>query len=98
VALVQNSVSLRFPDATASITSPVIFSQEPLLLNQKSADLIAAEQADFLEAIRLKRQPAIPGSEGRRSIALIEACYAERRLWKLPWVEVQPAAVTEVAR
>ena len=98
VALVQNSVSLRFPDATASITSPVIFSQEPILLNQKSADLIAAEHADFLEAIQLKRQPAIPGSEGRRSIALIEACYAERRLWKLPWVEVQPAAVTEVAR
>jgi predicted dehydrogenase len=97
VALVQNSVSLRWPDGTASITSPVIFSQEPTLLNQKSADLIAAEHADFLEAIRLKRPPAIPGSEGRRSIALIEACYAERGLWKLPWVEVQPAAIMEVA-
>lgn len=34
-----------------------------------------AQYADFVEAIRENRQPAIPGSEGRRAVELIRAIY-----------------------
>jgi predicted dehydrogenase len=48
---------------------------------------------DFAAAVRGGREPAITGREGRRSIALIEACYAARAPLALPWVDpAQPAA------
>jgi predicted dehydrogenase len=42
--------------------------------------------ADWLDAIESGRPPAIDGGEGRRSIELIESCYASRTLLELPWV------------
>jgi len=47
---------------------------------------------DFAAAIREKREPFVPGSEGRRSLALIEACYARRQPLVLPW-SIPPAPV-----
>ena len=49
---------------------------------------------DFARAIRGKREPFVPGYEGRRSLALIESCYAQRRFLDLPW-SVLPAAGKE---
>ncbi|HEY4588094.1 MAG TPA: Gfo/Idh/MocA family oxidoreductase [Thermoanaerobaculia bacterium] len=49
---------------------------------------------DFARAIRGRREPFVPGSEGRRSLALIESCYAQRRFLDLPW-SVLPAAGKE---
>jgi predicted dehydrogenase len=46
---------------------------------------------DFAAAVRQGREPFVPGSEGRRSLALIEACYARRRPLDLPW-SVVPAS------
>ncbi|HEV8579119.1 MAG TPA: Gfo/Idh/MocA family oxidoreductase [Thermoanaerobaculia bacterium] len=46
---------------------------------------------DFAAAIRGRREPFVPGLEGRRSLALIEACYARRRPLDLPW-SVAPAS------
>jgi predicted dehydrogenase len=40
---------------------------------------------DFVAAIREGREPLVPGREGRRSIDLIQACYAVRRPLELPW-------------
>jgi predicted dehydrogenase len=40
---------------------------------------------DFASAIREKRETFIPGIEGRRTLTLIEACYAKRTAWDLPW-------------
>jgi predicted dehydrogenase len=40
---------------------------------------------DFADAIRERREPFVPGREGRRSLALIEACYARRQPLVLPW-------------
>ncbi len=40
---------------------------------------------DFAEAIRTPRETFIPGAEGRRSLALIRACYEQRRPLVLPW-------------
>ncbi len=48
-------------------------------------DVFVRQIDDFARAIRLRREPFIPGAEGRRSLALIEACYAQRQLLELPW-------------
>jgi predicted dehydrogenase len=48
--------------------------------------LFRAQLEDFVDAIRSGRPPCVPGSEGRRSVALIEACAARRRPLALPWV------------
>jgi predicted dehydrogenase len=40
---------------------------------------------DFAVAIREHREPALCGREGRRSVALIEACYAAAEPLALPW-------------
>ena len=53
-------------------------------------DVFVRQIDDFARAIRLRREPFIPGAEGRRSLALIEDCYAQRQLLELPW-SVLPA-------
>ncbi len=51
-----------------------------------------AQLADFAAAVRNGGRPAVPGSEGRRSVALLEACAARRRPLALPWVvETEPS-------
>jgi predicted dehydrogenase len=40
---------------------------------------------DFAAAIREHREPSLSGSEGRRSVALIEACYRAAEPLALPW-------------
>jgi predicted dehydrogenase len=54
-------------------------------------DLFIRQIDDFAAAIRGRREPFVSGREGRRSLALIEACYARRQPWVLPW-SVAPAA------
>jgi predicted dehydrogenase len=49
---------------------------------------------DFARAIRGRGKPFVPGCEGRRSLALIESCYAQRRFLELPW-SVLPAVAKE---
>ncbi len=49
---------------------------------------------DFADAIRERREPFVPGQEGRRSLALIEACYARRQPLVLPW-SIPPAPVEQ---
>ena len=96
VSLVQNLATLRFLDSGMSLTGHTTLPGEPILPDQRVADLIAAEHKDFLEAIKTGRPVTVPGAEGKRSVALIEACYAERRPLKLPWVEVQaPSTIKE---
>jgi predicted dehydrogenase len=49
-------------------------------------DLFRAQLADFVEAIRSGRPPAVPGSEARRSVALIADCLARSQPLALPWL------------
>jgi len=46
---------------------------------------------DFAAAIRERREPFVPGREGRRSLELIAACYARRQPLVLPW-SIPPAS------
>ena len=49
------------------------------------ADFFHDQLADWVQAIRDRRPPFVPGAEGRRSVALMAACYARRRPLSLPW-------------
>jgi predicted dehydrogenase len=49
------------------------------------ADVFVRQIDDFARAIRLRREPLVSGAEGRRSQALIEACYECRQPLVLPW-------------
>jgi len=40
---------------------------------------------ELVEAIQNKGKPCIPGEEARKSVALIEACYKNRKNLELPW-------------
>jgi predicted dehydrogenase len=55
-------------------------------------DVFVRQIDDFARAIRLKREPRVSGAEGRRSQALIEACYERRQPLIHPW-SIVPAAV-----
>jgi hypothetical protein len=53
-------------------------------------ELFCRQLADFAAAVVERRQPFVPGHEGRRSMALIESCYASRHLLTLPWTSPGP--------
>ena len=48
-------------------------------------DVFVRQIDDFAAAIREGREPHVSGREGRRSLELIEACWAARRPLELPW-------------
>ena len=96
VGLVSNSVSLRFTSADMGIVGNALIGEEAVLEEQRVANLIAFEHMDFFHSIRTGEAPAISGAEARRSLELIEACYAERQPLHLPWVDVLQLEKEEV--
>lgn len=63
------------------------------LPQQSFQNLFVLQIKDWLRAIKTGKMPLVAGVEGARSIALIEACYKQRRPLELPWVRpegVQP--------
>ncbi len=47
--------------------------------------VFARQLADVLTAIRQGREPLVPGWQGRRAVALVEACYRLREPIRYPW-------------
>lgn len=62
---------------------------------QAFRDLFTEQIQDWIRAIRGENPPAVPGAEGARSVALIEACYERRQLLSHPWVRVPASPSTE---
>jgi predicted dehydrogenase len=54
-------------------------------------DVFRRQIDDFAAAINRDQGPFISGQEGRRSVELIEICYASRKPLELPW-SAQPAS------
>jgi predicted dehydrogenase len=52
------------------------------------SDLFEAQMIDFVRAIRSGTSPAVPGSEARRSVAIIEAAYRRRQPYVFPFETV----------
>jgi predicted dehydrogenase len=59
-------------------------------------DVFIRQIDDFAAAVRERREPFVPGREGRRSQELIEECYARRRFLELPW-SVVPLSKEQVS-
>jgi predicted dehydrogenase len=86
VGLVHNTVSLCFRNSTMGIGGQGFPREHPELMQQGQIDLITAEHTDWFASIRNGYPPTVAGVEVRESIALIEACYAERRALHMPWI------------
>ena len=98
IGLSGNRAALRFDGVPLQVAGSAIPLHEPIDSEWIQTDPIAAEQEDFLDAIRRRRSPVVSGLEGSRSVALIEACYRKRQPLKVPWMEVEPTFAEEVAR
>jgi len=98
VGLVRNFAALRLPHAPVQIVGQGASASLPAKVQSNQVEVIAAEYDDFFEAIRTERQPTVSGLEGRRSVALIEACYRERQPLSLPWDLPAVPALQEVTR
>jgi predicted dehydrogenase len=48
-------------------------------------EIFRRQFADFAAAIRTGCEPSVSGREGRRSVELMERCYASRRQLQYPW-------------
>jgi predicted dehydrogenase len=49
------------------------------------SDLFAWQMADFVRAVSTGTAPLVPGSEGRRSVEVLEACYRQRQPLVFPF-------------
>ncbi len=91
VHLMRNEVTLRFTESGATLRGQAGLNQSALeqvaLAEQSASDLVVAQHDDFLAAVRGEQPTVVSGKEARRSMALIEACYAARRPLALPWVD-----------
>lgn len=54
---------------------------------ERLEDVFLAQLDDFARAIHEGTEPLVPGREGRRSIALLDACRGVRRPLELPWLQ-----------
>lgn len=77
-------VSLAMPDGTVELTGKANALGEDSGGGFREA--FRREIDDFALAIRENRAPRVTGAEARRSIRLIESCYATRRSLEFPWM------------
>ncbi|MEX2216428.1 MAG: Gfo/Idh/MocA family oxidoreductase [Phycisphaeraceae bacterium] len=86
VGAYANTFSFTLSDG-AKANSPGWSLGGALTRPDAAAENIFADQlADFAAAIREGRSPAVSGEEGRRSVALVQQCYAQRQSLQHPWV------------
>ncbi|HWM90051.1 MAG TPA: Gfo/Idh/MocA family oxidoreductase [Thermoanaerobaculia bacterium] len=76
------TIVLRWGDRDLSLSGHARAEGTP---KRTFEDVFVDQIDDFAEAVREGRQPRVSGREGRRSIELIEACYAARQPLELPW-------------
>lgn len=79
-------------DSTVRLTfdgQPIALTGKPLEAGcappASLVDLCRRELEDFIATIHDGREALVTGREGRKSVALIEACYARRQMIEYPW-------------
>lgn len=55
-------------------------------MDKNNKAVFERQLSDFAKAIKNKKPPFITGTEGRRSVELIETCYAYKKVLKEPWL------------
>jgi len=86
VSLHTSRVSIYPNGLDTTVVGSVLEAQTIASKGESLVDLLKAELEDWIEAIMGKTQPRVPGEEGRKSVALIEACYKNRKPLELPWL------------
>lgn len=87
VSMLSNQVTLRTKGQSMELSGSVNaagMKKSP----QTTVDLFVAQFDEWLKAIRGEPSEYVSGEEGRRSIALIETCYAQRRMVLQPWQRI----------
>lgn len=87
VHLRHNWISFHPLDGTVGVGRNGIVKPRLDKDKQNFRELFLIQLQDWLNAIPTGRPPAVTGREALSSVALIEACYAQRRLLQLPWVQ-----------
>jgi predicted dehydrogenase len=87
MSLHSPAISILLKDSCQKLTGHVLEKDAIKPASNSLAELLKAELEDWVEAIINKRQPRVPGEEGRKSIALIEACYKNRKPLEFPWLQ-----------
>jgi predicted dehydrogenase len=84
VSMLSNQVSLRTKDEAIELSgaADAMGAKEG---PQTTVDLFVEQLGEFLKAIRGEPSEYVSGQEGRRSIALIETCYAKRKTALQSW-------------
>ncbi|MBA7626835.1 Inositol 2-dehydrogenase/D-chiro-inositol 3-dehydrogenase [subsurface metagenome] len=86
VSVRSSSISIHPNGLSGNVVGNVLEAQTTASKGESLVDLLEAEIEDWVEAITAKREPRVLGEEGRKSVALIEACYKNRKPLELPWL------------
>jgi predicted dehydrogenase len=86
VHLHTNQVRFHPHNAAFEVVGNVLPDSQGAQPEQSLVDLLSAQLTDWVDAIHNGSSPSVSGVEGRRSVALIEACYEQRKPLVLPWV------------
>jgi predicted dehydrogenase len=89
-----NSVTLKLAEDCLGLSGKVVNTEDPSDLEGYHR-WIKASLVNWAAAIRNGTPPAVPGREGRRAVALVEACYRERRPLTFPWLRQEESLTTE---
>ena len=88
----DSKINLRLPGEDTYLSGIALTDDEP---HEDVNDIFRRQLADFVEAVRTGREPLVSGAEGRRAVALMEACRACRQPLDLAWraarTPVEPA-------
>lgn len=86
-------IRLAVPGGSAVLAGAV---PDPEFERAPLRTVFARQLDDVVAAVRGRREPLVPGWQGRRAVALVEACYALRQPLRQPWDF--PAAYASVGR
>jgi len=86
VSLHTSSISIHPDGLSGKVVGKVLQAQTVVSKGESLVDLLKAQLEDWVEAITNKTEPHVPGEEGRKSVALIQACYEDRKPLELPWL------------
>jgi predicted dehydrogenase len=91
----DSTVTLTPIHGTSSLSGRAVLpNQQP---PGSLSDLFAWQMADFARAVQTHSSPAVPGSEARRSVAILESCYRRRQRLVFPFESILANGATAKA-
>lgn len=85
VHVYRPQISIQPQGLQNKIAGYVVGSDRAELKAQSAGELFTAQLENWVDAIQNKQQPWVNGKEAQKSVALIEACYQNRKPLEEPW-------------